>query len=564
MRPSGIILALVASIAAACSGPSADTVFLDGEVYTVDSNRSRAEAVAVDDGRIVFVGDSAGARDLIGPHTRVIELDGRMLLPGFHDSHVHPMAAGTRKFRCQLAGLAWPEPVLEAIRKCAVGIEPGEWLRGIGLDDALFANGSLDRELLDEILPENVAFIATSSGFNVWTNSAGLRAAGLTATDLDPEHGTVVRDPVTREPTGVLLGPAVADLYGLIPPLGADKLRDALRSATGMAHRYGITSANEASVEDRHWKAYVQADEAGELELRVQASQRWDPERGMEQLEEMLERRDGAPGPRFRADAVKFFLDGNLQHRLAALLQPYAGSEDNVGELAFDATTLNAIATRLDAEGFQLHFHAVGDAAVRQALDAIEAAIEANGPRDRRHQIAHLVLIHPDDLPRFAELGVVADFQVIWAKDDEERAADVALLGVERAGRLIQTRSMLDSGARVVLGSDWISESMDPLFGIQVAVTRQPIGAEAEPWLPGERMSLEDAIAAYTIYGAWLARQEAETGSIEVGKAADLVVLSDNLFGLDAHAIESQQVEMTMIDGEVVYEALLAEDDDSR
>jgi predicted amidohydrolase YtcJ len=564
MRPSGIILALVASIAAACSGPSADTVFLDGEVYTVDSNRSWAEAVAVDDGRIVFVGDSDAARKLVGTDTRVIDLNGRMLLPGFHDSHVHPMTAGTRIFRCQLAGLAWPEPVLAAIRKCAVDIEPGEWLRGVGLDDALFANGSLDRELLDEILPENVAFITTSSGFNVWTNSAGLRAAGLTATDLDPEHGTVVRDPVTREPTGVLLGPAVSDLYGLIPPPGADELRDALRSATGMAHRYGITSANEARIEEHHWEAFVQADEAGELALRVQGSQHWDPERGMDQLKEILRRRDEAPGPRFRADAVKFFLDGNLQHGVAALLQPYAGSEDHYGELAFDAATLKAIATRLDAEGFQLHFHAVGDAAVRQALDAIEAAIEANGLRDRRHQIAHLVLIDPADVPRFAELGVVADFQVIWAKDDKDRATDVALLGDGRAGRLIQTRSMIDSGARVVLGSDWISESMDPLFGIQVAVTRRPVGADAPTWLPEERISLDEAIAAYTINGAWLARQDDWTGSIEVGKAADLVVLSDNLFEVDAREIASARVEMTMIGGEVVYEALLAENDGSR
>ena len=253
---------------------------------------------------------------------------------------------------------------------------------------------------------------------------------------------------------------------------------------------------------------------------------------------------------------MKFSLDGNLQHRMAAVLQPYAGSADEYGTLAFDAQTLNAIATRLDAEGFQLHFHAVGDAAVRQALDAIEVAVETNGPRDRRHQVAHLVLIDPADLLRFARLGVVADFQALWAKAGKDRDEDVALLGAERARRLIQIRSILGSGARVVLGSDWQSESMDPLYGIQVAVTRQPVGAQAEPWLPEERISLEDALAAYTINGAWLARQENETGSIEVGKAADLVGLSDNLFDIDAREIANTTVEITMIGGEVVYEAL--------
>lgn len=551
-----LILPIVAIIAAACSGQSAETVFVDGAVYTVDENRSWATAVAVNKGRIVYVGDSEGAEGLIGADTRVINLEGRMLLPGFHDSHVHPMAAGTRIFRCQLADLSWPEPVLDAIRKCATGLEAGEWFRGVGLDDALFENGSLNREMLDEILPENVAVITNRSGFDIWTNSPGLRAVGISATSAEPKYGTIIRDVATREPTGVLLGPAGADLYNMIPPPPADKLRESLRNATEMAHRFGITSANEASVEAQHWEAYVQAEEAGELELRVQGSQRWDRERGMEQLQEMVERRDKAPGARFRADAVKFFLDGNLEHRLAALLEPYDQFPDDYGELAFDAQTLNAIATRLDAEGFQLHFHAVGDAAVRQALDAIEAAVEANGPLDRRHQVAHLVLIDPADLPRFAELSVVADFQALWAKDDDNRVGDATLLGVERAGRLIQIRSMLDSGARVVLGSDWISESMDPLFGIQVAVTRQPVGADAPPWLPRERISLEEAIAAYTINGAWLARQDELTGSIEVGKAAELVVLSDNLFEVDARGIESARVELTMIGGKVVYEAV--------
>ena len=554
MQARTMILLLVAALSAACSGQSADTVFTNGKVYTVDAERSWAEAVAIDGGRIVFVGDSQGAEDYIDSDTRVVDLDGRMLLPGFHDSHVHPMAAGTRVFRCQLGGLSWPDEVLDEIRDCAAVLEADEWFRGVDLDDALFEDGSLHRELLDEILPANVAVITNDSGFRIWTNSLGLSAVGLTAESPDPEYGAYVRDPATGELTGVLLGPASAGLYRMIPPASTSKLRESLRRITKIMHSFGITSANEAQIRTEHWEAYVQADKAQEMQLRVQGSQYWDPERGLDQLAEMLERRDSTPGHRFQADAVKFFLDGDTLARTAALLEPYSVFPDAHGKLAFDPDVLDSVATRLDAEGFQLHFHAVGDAAVRQALDAIESAIETNGPRDRRHQLAHIVLIDPADLPRFVELGVVADFQALWAKAGEERALDVALLGKERASRLIQIQSMLESGARVVLGSDWISESMDPLFGIQVAVTRQPVGADAPPWLPEERISLEDALAAYTTNGAWLARQDELTGSIEVGKAADLIVLSDNLFAINARSIANTKVELTMIDGEVVYE----------
>lgn len=547
------ILALAISVLAGCSSDGADTVFLNGAVYTVDDDKTWAQAVAVSGGRIVYVGDDAGADRYVGRTTSVIDLNGRMLMPGFHDSHMHPMVAGTRFFRCQLQDLAWPAEVLAAIERCAESLGEGEWFRGVGLADELYEDGSLSLSILDDIVPGHVAVITNSTGFSIWTNSAGLDVVGMQADTLDPPKGQIVRDPGTGEPTGVLLGTAGSILYGAIPHPDTGKLREALRLASGMANRFGITSANEARIEAPHWQAYVEADAANEMMLRIQGSQEWDYERGIEQVAELIERRDKASGSRFRAVAVKFFLDGDLINETASLIDPYADEPGDRGQAYFELDTIAEAAQKLDGEEFQLHFHAVGDAAVRQALDAIEAAVEANGPRDRRHQVAHLKLIDPADLPRFAELGVTANYQALWAKWNEDWPAERALLGEERFGRLIQINSMLQSGARVVMGSDWISESMNPLFSIQVAVTRQPVDGGEPAWIPEERISLEAAIEAYTINGAWLIRQEGETGSIELGKAADLIVLEKNLFEIEPEKIAAVPVHMTMLDGEIVY-----------
>jgi predicted amidohydrolase YtcJ len=550
-----LVLCVAAISIAGCSIDAADTVFTNGAVYTVDADKTWAQAVAVSEGRIVYVGDDERAGKYIGSSTQVIDLGGRMLMPGFHDSHMHPMTAGTRFFRCQLRGLSWPTEVMRAIGECAQQLHEGEWLRGVDLDDALFVNGSLHRSMLDEVVPGHVVVITDYGGDFIWTDSSGLEIAGIDTDTPDPAKGRIVRDPATGEPTGVLIGPAGTGLYWSIPYPSVDRLREALRLASEMANSFGITSANEARIEAPHWQAYVEADAANDMTLRVQGSQTWDFERGMEQVAEMIERRNGAIGRRFRADAVKFFLDGDFDGETAALIEPYAGTPGDYGESRFKPGVVTEIAKQLDANGFQLHFHAVGDAAVREALDAITAAIEANGHRDRRHQVAHLNLIHPADLPRFAELGVTANYQALWAKWNEDRPGERTFLGEERFGRLIQINSMLQSGARIVLGSDWISESMNPLYSIQIAMTRQPVDGTAPAWNPDERISLDAAIEAYTINGAWLARQEQETGSIEVGKAADLIVLDNNLFDIDPSQIANVKVIMTMLEGDIVYRA---------
>jgi predicted amidohydrolase YtcJ len=550
------------AIAALCLGwstgafaadTSADRVFLNGAVYTVNAEQPWATAVAVRGPRIAYVGGNEGARHYVGEATEVIDLDGRMMMPGFHDSHMHPMAAGTRFLRCRLHGLAWPEEVLEKIAECAEEDQAESWFRGVGLADEVFEGTGPHRSVLDDLVPHRPAFVTNESGYLAWLNTAALGAASIGANTPDPEKGRIERDPRTGEPIGVLRDNAAGMVYSLIPPPAAAELRKSLALASELANSLGITSCNAAKVWPAHHEAYVQANRAGEMTLRVQASLGWDPDHGPGQLDALIRRRDEASGNRYRADAIKLTLDGDFQRRTAALLEPYSGTPEDRGGLYVGPAVLHELIRRLDGADFQVHVHAVGDRAIREALDALAHAAEANGPRDRRHHLAHIELIDPDDLPRFARLGIAADYQALWAYLSPGMQIEVEALGPDRAQRLIQIRSMLDTGARVVAGSDWISESMNPLFGIQVAVTRRPPDGSGPAWIPDERVTLAEMIDAYTINGAWLAQQEHETGSIEVGKAADLIVLEENLFAIDPMQIKDVAVLLTLLDGEPVF-----------
>ncbi len=546
-------LVATAPLAPADQTAPADLLFRGGTIYTVNSAQPRAEAVAVRDGRIVFVGPASSVAPYVGDATELVELGEGMLMPGFHDSHAHPMRAGTRFLRCQLAGLEWPDAVLARLGQCAAGLQPGQWLRGTDLTDKAFDGPGPRKAQLDEIAPDRPAYVSNRSGFAGWANSVVLEMAGIDAATPDPAKGRIERDPETGEPSGTLRDNATGAAYRLASRYAEAELREALRLASAMANRFGITSVNAAALWPDHWAAYVAADRAGEMTLRVQGSLSWNFEDGLEQLGELRKRRHQHTGDRFRADAVKLFLDGNFQSRSASVIEPYVGTEDDYGLPNASAEDLAEIVTALDAEYFQVHVHAVGDRVVRHSLDAIEHAIAVNGPRDRRHHFAHIPLIHPDDLPRFAELGVTADFQALWAYMSDERSAEARLLGPERAARMVAIRSMLDTGAHVVLGSDWISESMNPLVSIQIAVTRRPPDASGPAWLPEQRITLNQALRAYTIDGAWLANQEELTGSIEVGKAADLAVLERSLFEVDPMEISQVRVLRTFLEGTTVY-----------
>jgi hypothetical protein len=393
----------------------ADLVLKNGVVYTVNANREWAEAVAIRNGLITYVGDDEGVVGHVGNTTEVIDLAGRMLMPGFHDSHMHPMSAGTRFLRCRLHDLEWPDEALEEIEKCAKGLNDGEWLHGVGLPDEVFSGNGPHRTELDRLVPDHPAYITNQSGFNAWVNSPALAEADINANMEDPARGEIVRD-TNNIPSGVLKGSAAYMVRRILPHYSEDNLRLALRLASQMANSFGITSANEAKVFERHLQAYRRADLEGEMTLRVQASLAWQNEFGVKQVHTLIRQKRSVSGNKFRADAVKLVIDGDFHNHSAGLLQSYADKAGDRGDLVFDSHRLNEIITELDGADFQVHMHAVGDRAVQVGLDAIESAINRNRTRDRRHQLAHIALIDPLDLPRFALLGVVADFQPLWAQ----------------------------------------------------------------------------------------------------------------------------------------------------
>lgn len=555
--PSSLALSLALLLHGQLMAQSmADLVMRGGEIYTVDAARSWANAIAVEDGEIVYVGTDAGVSGWIGPETEVVELNGRMVLPGFHDAHVHPVSGGVELLQCNLNGLGSRAEVLEKVGECAREGASGEWLVGGGWNLPIFPGGVARAATLDSIVPDRPVYLSSSDAHSAWVNTRTLELAGISAATPAPPEGRIERDPRTGEPIGTLRESAMDLVSSLLPPTTDEQRQEGLRRALEMANSFGITSLVEANADVPALSAYAAAEREGWLSVRVVASQRIDPTRGAEQVEDLVRMRDRFQSGRLRPTAAKIFADGVIEGRTAALLKPYVGTPEDSGTINFSVERLEELAKRLDEEGFQIHVHAIGDRAIRMSLDAIEAARRENGHHDARHQLAHIQLWHPEDIARLRELSVVANFQPLWAYADSYiTELTEPVLGEARSRWLYPIRTVFESGAVVAAGSDWSVTSMNPLLGIQVAVTRQPPDGSAPPWIPEERISLADAIAAYTINGAYLMRQESETGSIEVGKAADLIVLERNLFEMDPLMIGSTTVLATLFAGEIIYTA---------
>ena len=559
----GVILACLAGACASNVDPTtlrspADLVFLSGGVYTVDPQRPWAEAVAVRGGRIEAVGSNAELRPYVGKGTRVVDLDGRMLLPGFHDAHTHPIYSGLDSLECWLGGLTSVDAVLAKLREClASEVRRGDWLVGGGWSVALFPDGNAPKTLLDEISLEIPIALADENAHAIWVNSKALELAGVDRDTPDPPAGVIERERGTGEAGGTLRESAVGLVTDRIPAPADAQLLVAGRRALRRLHRAGVTSVVDAAVSEQYLAAYAALADADALDLRVVAC----IEMGTgligdrDQAEALVARRDDYRRARLDPDCVKLFADGVLEGETAALLEPYLGRPGYRGEPTFEADELRRLVTRFDAEGMQIHVHAIGDAAVRSALDAFESAREANGITDHRHNIAHLQLVHPDDVPRFAELDVVANFQAVWAYPDEYvTELNLPVIGEERLRRMYPIGSVHRAGGRLVLGTDWNVSPPDPLPGIEVGITRQdPTGSVAGVLNARESLGLAALIEAYTMNGAYLMHQEDETGSIEVGKAADLVVLERNLFDIPPAEIGEVRVLETLVDGRSVF-----------
>ncbi|MBA9043351.1 MULTISPECIES: amidohydrolase [Streptomyces] len=542
---------------------TADLVFTGGPVHTGSPARSRATTVAVRGERIVAVGHDE-VRELIGPRTEVVDLAGRLLVPGFQDAHAHPVGGGLEMGQCDLSGAATRAEYRERITAYARTHADAEWITGGGWAMEAFPGGLPTAAELDDLVSDRPVYLVNRDHHGAWVNSRALERAGLDARTPDPSDGRVERHP-DGTPTGMLQEGA-ANLVGrLVPQVSREERVAGLLRAQRLLHSLGITAWQDALLGEHAnltdpTDAYLACAEDGSLTARVVGALWWDRARGTEQIEELLARRAAGTRGRLRSTTVKIMQDGVAENGTAALLSPYLDgcgcASDNSGISFVPPEDLKTYVTELDSHGFQVHFHALGDRAVREALDAVEAARRANGRTDTRPHLAHLQVVHPDDIGRFRELGATANLQPLWAAHEPQMdELTIPFLGAERASWQYPFGALLRSGATLAAGSDWPVSSPDPLQGIHVAVNRVAPDAPAGTpvFLPGERIGLHDALSAYTAGSAYVNHLDHETGTVAEGFLADLVVLDRDPFAGPPEEIGATRVEQTFVGGRRVF-----------
>lgn len=541
----------------------ADTVFVGGRVFTAGLTSSQPGAVAVTGGRIVAVDTDDAVRELVGPRTDVVDLAGGLLVPGFQDAHVHPVMAGVDLLRCDIHHCHSADEALAVIADYAAAHPELPWIIGGGWSMEHYPGGTPTRQMLDRVVPDRPAYFPNRDGHGVWANTRALELAGLTSATPDPADGRIEREP-DGFPAGTLHEGAGHLVGRLLPAVGrADQLAG-LRVAQDFLFSLGITSWQDAAVGEMFGQkdilpVYLDAAASGDLKARVVGSLWWDRMRSGDQIGDLVDRRGAGGVGRFRPTTVKIMLDGVAENYTAAMLEPYEDGcgcrTENDGLDFVDPVGLKEYVTRLDAAGFQVHFHALGDRAVRHALDALEAARAANGPTDGRHHLAHLQVVHPDDVPRFARVGATANIQALWAAHEPQMdELTIPFLGERRAAWQYPFGDLERAGAALAGGSDWSVSSADPLDGIHVAVNRRVPGhGEAQPLDAGNALSLASALAAYTAGSARVNHQDDTTGHLVVGSYADLAVLDRDPFTGPADAIAEATVRRTYVEGECVF-----------
>ena len=544
---------------------AADVIFYNGAVHPIDPELRRSDALAVREGRIVVLGDDV--KELKGHRTELVDLAGGALLPGFQDAHIHAVAGGLQQLGCDLEDLHSLDAYRDRIARHVADHPDDDWIEGAGWYGDVFPGGYPHRDELDRIAPGRPVVMVSHDAHGVWASSEALRRAGIDEHTPDPDGGRILRD-AGGAPTGMLVESAADLVTQLLPAPDGNRLTEALLRAQRYLHGLGITAWQDAAVGDAlaipdTFDTYRAAAASGRLTARVTGALWWDRDEGMDQLDRLRARREAAADGTFRATAVKIMQDGVCENLTAAVLHPYHGQDHNTGLSFIEPAELARIVARLDAERFDLHLHAVGDRAVRECLDALATCA---GPIwDHRHQLAHIDLIHPDDIVRMRDLGVTANLQPLWAREDRVLVeTKLPYLTGEQQEHHFAFGALWRAGIPIALGSDWPVSSPAPLWGIHTAVNRtaprddphaQDTHAQHVPLLPGEALDLSVALHGYTAGAARANRLEDISGTLRPGMMADLVVLDDDPFAVPATGLGSLRVRATMVGGAFTHEA---------
>lgn len=549
---------------------SATWLFHSGTIFDGHSVLEPGHAVAISNGRILAVGPEAHVRQTLPSPTHDIVLGQRTLTPGFVDAHVHTLMGGVESMGCDLTAASGIEETLQTIASFAQRTDAA-WITGGGWSMGDFPGGTPTTALLDPVVPDKPAYLINRDHHGAWVNSAALTLAGITADTPDPADGRIERDEAGN-PTGTLHEGAMDLVNAFIPPHDEQTLRAGLLAGQAYLHSFGITGWQEAILGD--YAGYADGSSiyrdlyAQELITGQAAGALWVPRETTladvdALVENFLARRDQNAAAGFRTTTAKIMVDGVAENQTAAMLAPYLRScecadntSENTGLQYLPTEVLNAVAVALDAAGFDLHLHVIGDAAARLALDALEAARTANGATGGRHHLAHLQIIDPVDVPRFGKLGVAANAQTLWAcNDDQILTLTNPFLGEERISWQYPFRSLIDSGAPLVMGSDWPVSTPNPFEAIHVAVNRtDPTAPEFGPLVPEEAITVLEAMRGYTSGSAWINRDH-QGGSLTPGTRADLVLLDADPFAIDSSKLHAVGVELTLAAGRIVFDA---------
>jgi predicted amidohydrolase YtcJ len=549
---------LLLALAGCSSGrPAADIVIVNARIYTVDPSRPWAEAVAVREGRILSVGSAKDVSRFKASGTQVIDAGGRLVLPGIADSHVHFVSGSANLAKVDLAGTKTVEEIQGRIRTFAQEHSQASWIQGRGWMYPAFPGNMPHKKFLDEVVPDRPAIMRCADGHTSWVNSRALALAGIGRDTKDPENGKIVRDQ-KGEPTGALLEEASSLVAKLIPEPTPEETLESLRQGLREAARRGVVRVHGLGGEFEALDLLDRLRREGSLTTRFTVTMWVDaPGPADKDWKAYEEARAKYQDEWLAVDGIKLMLDGVIDSGTGAMLDPYEGQRENRGKLFWEPEAFKKAVAEFNAKGLQVSTHAIGDAAIRLSLDAYEQGAREAGSPDVRNKIEHAEDIAADDIPRFGRLGVIASFQPLHANPEPGWIGSwIKNVGPERERRAFAWKAVLDGGGRLAFGSDWPVVTISPWPGLQVAVTRQDLdGLPAGGWLPQHKVSLADAVYAYTMGGAYAMHREKDEGSIEAGKLADLILVSQNIFEVDPYKIAETKVILTMVGGRIVFDA---------